>query len=54
LRSQLAIAFQPEVSKPQVDELLARLKIDPQARAEQLSVEQIIELLESARALRVA
>jgi 16S rRNA (adenine1518-N6/adenine1519-N6)-dimethyltransferase len=51
LRSQLAIAMQPEVSKPQVDELLAKLKIDPQARAEQLSVEQIIELMECTRQL---
>ncbi len=54
LRSQLAIALQPEVSKQQTDDLIAKLKIDPQARAEQLSVEQIIELLDSARALNPA
>jgi 16S rRNA (adenine1518-N6/adenine1519-N6)-dimethyltransferase len=49
LRSQLLTASQDRLSKPQVDEILARLGHAESLRAEQLSVEQIIELLEAAR-----
>lgn len=51
LRSQLAIAFQSEISREQVDELLAKFQIDANARAEQLPVAQVIELIEAARTL---
>ncbi len=49
LRSQLLTASQDRLSKPQVDEILARLGHSESLRAEQLSVEQIIELLEATR-----
>jgi 16S rRNA (adenine1518-N6/adenine1519-N6)-dimethyltransferase len=51
IRSQLAIAFKDRLTKEQVDDLLAKHSIDANVRAEQLSVEEIIELLESARAI---
>ncbi len=51
IRSQLAIALQPEFSKEQVDDLLASHGIDHQVRAEQLTVEQIIALLEDVSRL---
>jgi 16S rRNA (adenine1518-N6/adenine1519-N6)-dimethyltransferase len=49
LRSQLAIAFQEELDKSQIDLLLDEQLLEPQARAEQLSVEQILKLIEAAR-----
>lgn len=51
LRSQLATATQDHLSKAQVDEILAKLHHSESLRAEQLSVEQIIELLEESRRL---
>ncbi len=49
IRSQLAIAFQNELTKPQVDAILENLSIDQNVRAEQLPVEKIIVLLEACR-----
>lgn len=49
IRSQLAIALQNELTKPQVDTILESLSIDPNVRAEQLPVENIILLLEACR-----
>jgi 16S rRNA (adenine1518-N6/adenine1519-N6)-dimethyltransferase len=49
LRSQLAVAMQDELTKQQVDEVLASLALEPNLRAEQLSVEQIIQMLEACR-----
>jgi len=49
IRSQIAIAFQEELTKPQVDSVLEKLSIDQNVRAEQLTVEQIIVLLEACR-----
>ena len=54
IRSQIAIAFQDDLSKPQVDMILASLSIDSNVRAEQLSVEQIIILLEACRQACIA
>jgi len=49
LRSQLATAVQDELDKPEVDAILESLGLEPNLRAEQLSVEQIIDLLEACR-----
>jgi len=49
LRSQLATAVQDELTKSQVDEILANLSLEANLRAEQLAVPQIIELLEACR-----
>ncbi len=49
IRSQLAIAMQEQLSKPQVDAILDRNGIDPEVRAEQLTVEKIIALVEDCR-----
>ncbi len=49
IRSQIAIAFQNELTKPQVDTILESLSIDQNVRAEQLRVEEIIVLLEACR-----
>lgn len=49
LRSQLATAVQDELDKPEVDAVLERLSLAPSLRAEQLTVEQIIEMLELCR-----
>ncbi len=54
LRSQLFTATQDELSKPQIDGILDKLGLAPNLRAEQLSVEQIIELLETTRSATVA
>ncbi|MCY2982299.1 MAG: 16S rRNA (adenine(1518)-N(6)/adenine(1519)-N(6))-dimethyltransferase RsmA [Planctomycetota bacterium] len=54
LRSQLFTATQDELSKPQIDEILAKLNLEPNLRAEQLSVEQIIELLDATRLMTLA
>jgi 16S rRNA (adenine1518-N6/adenine1519-N6)-dimethyltransferase len=52
LRSQLAIAFQDDLNKPQIDAILDEQSLDPQLRAEQLSVEQIIQLLKACLSKR--
>lgn len=49
LRSQLHTAVQDDISKPQVDAILEKLQLDPSLRAEQLTVEQIIQLLDECR-----
>jgi len=52
LRSQLAVAMQEDLTKIQVDEILAKLFLEPNLRAEQLSVAQIIDMLEACRAAK--
>jgi len=54
LRSQIFTATQDDLTKPQVDEILEKLNLQPNLRAEQLSVEQIIELLEATRLMAIA
>ena len=54
LRSQLFTATQEDLTKPQIDEILERLKLAHNLRAEQLNVDQIIELLEAARTMTLA
>ena len=49
LRGVLAAAFKRELDKPRIDELMTRLKLDPQARAEELDVPRVIELYEALR-----
>ncbi|MFN9985634.1 MAG: 16S rRNA (adenine(1518)-N(6)/adenine(1519)-N(6))-dimethyltransferase RsmA [Pirellula sp.] len=49
LRSQLATALQDELDKPQIDAVMQAKGYAPNLRAEQLTVEQIIELLEACR-----
>jgi 16S rRNA (adenine1518-N6/adenine1519-N6)-dimethyltransferase len=49
LRSQLATAVQEELDKTEVDAILEGLRLAPNLRAEQLTVEQIIDLLEACR-----
>jgi 16S rRNA (adenine1518-N6/adenine1519-N6)-dimethyltransferase len=44
LRSALVSAVKEKLSKPDVDEVLKELELGPDARAEQLTVEQMIEL----------
>ena len=54
LRSQLLTATQDDLSKPQIDEILDKLGLAPNLRDEQLTVEQIIELLEETRMMTAA
>lgn len=49
LRSQLATALQDDLDKPQIDAIMQSKGYAPNLRAEQLTVEQIIELLEACR-----
>lgn len=49
LRSQVATAMQDDLDKAQVDEVLAVLEMAPNLRAEQLSVERIMELLSECK-----
>ncbi|MFM8572331.1 MAG: 16S rRNA (adenine(1518)-N(6)/adenine(1519)-N(6))-dimethyltransferase RsmA [Pirellula sp.] len=49
LRSQLVSAMQELLTKEQVDRVLASQKLEPNLRAEQLSIEQMISLLEACR-----
>ncbi len=51
LRSVVLSAFKKELSKPQVDAVLTELNLGPDARAEQLDVEQMLELCEHFRAV---
>lgn len=51
LRSQLFTATQEDLTKPQIDEILERLQLAHNLRAEQLDVNQIIELLEATRTM---
>jgi 16S rRNA (adenine1518-N6/adenine1519-N6)-dimethyltransferase len=54
LRSQLHTATQEDLSKAEVDEVLESLGLEANLRAEQLSVEQIIEMLEATRQKTIA
>ncbi len=49
LRSQVFTATQDYLTKPQVDEILLKLGHKENMRAEELTVEQIIELIEATR-----
>ena len=49
LRSVAISAFKTELSKPQVDEVLQEMGLGPQARTEQLSVEELQALCELFR-----
>jgi 16S rRNA (adenine1518-N6/adenine1519-N6)-dimethyltransferase len=49
LRSQLLSAAGPTFDKPQIDAILAEQGLNPELRAEQLSVEQMISLGEAVR-----
>ncbi len=49
LRSVVLSAFKGKLDKPQIDDLLATCGLRGDLRAEQLSVEQMIELCEGAR-----
>ena len=49
LRSALASAVKDKLSKADVDVILEEMELGPDARAEQLSVEQMIELFECVR-----
>ena len=51
LRGVLAAALKTKIDKPGIDELMGRLKLDPQARAEELDVQRVIELYEAIRAV---
>jgi 16S rRNA (adenine1518-N6/adenine1519-N6)-dimethyltransferase len=50
LRSEVLSAFKGQLDKPQVDEILARLQLPHETRAEQLDVETILRLCEAVRA----
>ena len=54
LRSVLVSAFKDQLEKPQVDQILAGLKLGTDARAEQLDVERIMELSEAFRQIAPA
>ena len=49
LRSQIHTAVQDDLSKTEVDAILEEQGLEPSLRAEQLTVEQIISLLEATR-----
>lgn len=50
LRSALFSAVKDKLDKPQVDEILDRMELTANARAEQLNPQQLIELCEQVRA----
>ena len=49
LRSELLSAFKKRLGKPEVDAILAKMQIAPDARAEQLDVETMLALCEAVR-----
>ncbi len=51
LRSQIATATQDSLSKPDIDQILSGLGFAENLRSEQLTVEQIIQLLDETRKL---
>jgi len=51
LRRQVIGAAEEHLSKEEVDELLSRLALDPQGRAEQLTVDQMLALSEVVRSV---
>jgi 16S rRNA (adenine1518-N6/adenine1519-N6)-dimethyltransferase len=50
LRSELLSAFKKRLTKPQVDQILDQLSLDPTIRAERLDVETMLALAEAVRA----
>ena len=50
LRSELLSAFKKQLTKPQVDEILAGVKIDGSTRAEQLDIDTMLTLCDAVRA----
>ena len=54
LRSALLSAVKETLDKPQVDEILQKLELGANARAEQLTPQQLIELCEAVRAAEAA
>ena len=50
LRSELIGMYKNQLGKPEVDEILEEMQLDPKVRAEQLTVEQIIALHKVATA----
>jgi 16S rRNA (adenine1518-N6/adenine1519-N6)-dimethyltransferase len=46
LRSELISAFKDQLEKPEVDQVMADLGLNPQSRAEELSVDQMLKLFE--------
>ena len=51
LRSELSSALKGHADKPQVDALIAAMQLQPTARAEELSVGQMLDLCRHVRAL---
>jgi 16S rRNA (adenine1518-N6/adenine1519-N6)-dimethyltransferase len=49
LRSALVSALKDRLDKPAIDELMEELKLSADCRAEQLSVEEMIELAQAAK-----
>jgi 16S rRNA (adenine1518-N6/adenine1519-N6)-dimethyltransferase len=47
LRGVLAAALKNQLDKPRIDKLMTKLKLDPQARAEELDVARVLELYET-------
>ena len=50
LRSELLSAFKKRLTKPQVDQIMGRLGLEPTARAEALDVDTMLALAEAVRA----
>ena len=51
LRSGLLGAYKKRLDKPQVDAVMAELGLIPTARAEELSVKQMLDLCEKMKAV---
>jgi 16S rRNA (adenine1518-N6/adenine1519-N6)-dimethyltransferase len=49
LRGVLAAAFKSTLDKPRIDELMTKLMLGPQTRAEELDVPRVIDLYEAIR-----
>lgn len=49
LRNELLSAFKDELDKPAIDSLMSEMELEPNARAEQLSVEAMLQLSEAVR-----
>ena len=50
LRSELLSAYKNRIEKPQVDAVLSEMQLPPTARAEELSVQQLLDLCQRMRA----
>jgi 16S rRNA A1518/A1519 N6-dimethyltransferase RsmA/KsgA/DIM1 with predicted DNA glycosylase/AP lyase activity len=51
LRSELLSAYKKRVDKPQVDAVMEQMELIPTARAEELSVSQMLDLCQRMRAV---